>query len=134
MCCISAPRCHSTAISSARCSICWQWTASRTAATPKPPRNAAAGRLPHGSANGCAETPVRLARRFEAQDAPVALVEQIEGAVRPLPHVTDAGTEIFQQAVFGDDPLAIHLQPQQHLPAQRADEQVALPLRERLAR
>src|SRR5262245_55815745 len=60
--------------------------------------------------------------------------KHIDRAVRALSHFTNALLEIGQQLFLGDDALAAHHEANQVLASHRADEQVALPFREEIAR
>src|SRR3974390_1578484 len=69
-----------------------------------------------------------LARRREAQDATVVLIrEQVDRAVRTLPHVADAPAELVQHALLAHRPVVLQLQAGHELEFQRAVEQAVLP-------
>src|SRR6185437_8120074 len=65
-----------------------------------------------------------LLRGRNAEDAAVGLVgEQVERAIRALPHVADAPAQFVQQALFLDRFAILQVQPRQQLEFQRAIEQ-----------
>src|SRR5690349_19109789 len=66
----------------------------------------------------------------QAQNFPVLVVgEYIKPSVRALAHVPDPFAQRRQQALLLDDLAAVELQPHEGLPAQSAEEQIALPSR-----
>ena len=73
--------------------------------------------------------------RFQAPNGRIVLVEQqIDQPVRAGAHVADAVAEIDEQALFVDDLVALQLQPDEELGAERSDEQVAVPAGKRVSR
>src|SRR5690606_16782361 len=84
--------------------------------------------------SGVAGTGRPASRRLEPQERSVAFVEQVEQSVGAGAHVADAADDALQQALLAHQALALETQAHEHAAAQGADEEVALPFREALAR
>src|SRR5262245_36153225 len=74
-------------------------------------------------------------RRNDTQDASGCVVgEQIDGTIRPLPHVANALAQFLQKTLLFHDLVARQLEPRQQLELQRTIQQAALPAGDKVAR